>query len=152
MKLLLEYVSESPVKKGMFIIVMVSRRRVASPVYSDFTHLTWWRHKLETFPRHWPFVRDIHRSPINSPHKGQWRGALMFPLICVWHNSWLNNGDVGDLRCHRAHYDVTILSIVLQRATKCTGQTSRSLPMTSSWSTPCPTTNPGSTIPTRAML
>ena len=33
-----------------------------------------WKH----FPRYWPFVRWIHRYPMNSPHKGQWRGALMF--------------------------------------------------------------------------
>ena len=26
-----------------------------------------WKH----FPRYWPFVRGIHRSPVNSPHKGQ---------------------------------------------------------------------------------
>ena len=32
-----------------------------------------WKH----FPRYWPFVRGIHRSPVNSSHKGQWRGALM---------------------------------------------------------------------------
>ena len=38
---------------------------------------------MEHFPRHWPFVRGIHRSPVNSPHKGQWRGALMFSLICA---------------------------------------------------------------------
>ena len=36
-----------------------------------------WKH----FPRYWPFVRGIHRPPVNSPHKGQWRGALMFSLI-----------------------------------------------------------------------
>ena len=35
-----------------------------------------WKH----FPRHWPFVRGIHRPPVNSPQKGQWRGALM----CLW--------------------------------------------------------------------
>ena len=39
-----------------------------------------WKH----FPRNWPLVRGIHRSPVNSPHKGQWRGALMFSLICSW--------------------------------------------------------------------
>ena len=38
-----------------------------------------WKH----FPRNWPFVRGIHWSPMNSPHKGQWRGALMFSLICA---------------------------------------------------------------------
>ena len=32
----------------------------------------------KTFPRYRPFVRGIHRSPVNSPHKGQWHGALMF--------------------------------------------------------------------------
>ena len=44
---------------------------------------TLWRHIMETFPRYWPFVRGIHRSPVNSPHKGQWRGALVFSLICA---------------------------------------------------------------------
>ena len=43
---------------------------------------SWWRHQMKHFPRNWPFVRGIHRSPVNSPHKGQWRGALMFTLIC----------------------------------------------------------------------
>ena len=47
-----------------------------------------WKH----IPRYWPLVRGIHQSPANSPHKGQWREALMFPL---WR--------------HRAHYDVTIM-------------------------------------------
>ena len=64
-----------------------------------------WKH----FPRYWPLVGGIHRSPVNSPHKGQWRGALMFSLICVWINSWVNNHEAGDLICHRAHYDVTIM-------------------------------------------
>ena len=61
-----------------------------------------WKH----FPRNWPFVREIHRSPVDSPHKGQWRGALMFSLISAWTNGWLNNRNAGDLRRHRAHYDV----------------------------------------------
>ena len=39
-----------------------------------------WKH----FPRYWPFVRGIHRSSVNFPHKGQWRVALMLSLICVW--------------------------------------------------------------------
>ena len=38
--------------------------------------------KWKQILRYWSFVRGIHRSPVNSPHKGQWRGALMFPLIC----------------------------------------------------------------------
>ena len=66
-----------------------------------------WKH----FPRYWPFVRRIHRSLINSPHKGQWRGALMFSSICAWINGWINNGEVGDLRRHRAHYDVIVMEL-----------------------------------------
>ena len=65
-----------------------------------------WKH----FLRYWPFVRGIHRSPVNSPHKGQWHGALMFSLICVWMNGWVNNDrEAGDLRRHRSHYDVIVM-------------------------------------------
>ena len=64
-----------------------------------------WKH----FPRYWSFVRGIHRSPVNSTHKGQWRGALMFSLICDWINGWVNNRGAGDLRRYRAHYDVTVM-------------------------------------------
>ena len=67
-----------------------------------------WKH----FPRCWPFVRGVHRSPVNSPHKGQWHGALIFSLICTRtkKNGWVNNGEAGNLRRHCAHYDVTIMS------------------------------------------
>ena len=64
-----------------------------------------WKHS----PRYWPSVCGIYRSPVNSPHKGQWRGALMFSLICAWTKGWVNNGDAGDLRRHRAHYDIIIM-------------------------------------------
>ena len=66
--------------------------------------------KRKKFPRYYPFVRGIHRSAVNFPHKGQWRGALMFSLICVWTNGWVNSQDaVGDLRYHRSHYDVIVM-------------------------------------------
>ena len=38
--------------------------------------------KWNNFPRCWHFVRGIHQSPVDFPHKGQRRGALMFSLIC----------------------------------------------------------------------
>ena len=56
-------------------------------------------------------MRGIHRSPINSSHKGQWRGALMCYFISAWTSSWANNGKAGDLRRHRAHYDVRVMRI-----------------------------------------
>ena len=64
-----------------------------------------WKH----FPRYWPFARGIHRSPVNSPHKGQWRGALIFSLICVWINGWVNNREADDLRRYRVHCDVIVM-------------------------------------------
>ena len=48
-------------------------------------------------------------EPVNSPHKGQWRRALMFSLICAWISSWVNNREAGDLRRHRAHYNVIVM-------------------------------------------
>ena len=65
--------------------------------------------KWKRFPRYWPFVQGIYRWPVNSPHKGQWRGALMFSLICAWINGWLNNREAGDLKRHHAHCDVTVM-------------------------------------------
>ena len=43
-------------------------------------------------------------------HRWQWRGTLMFSLICVWINGWVNNREAGDLRRHCAHYDVTVIN------------------------------------------
>ena len=74
--------------------------------YENFVHNFWvallvinddvikWKH----FPRYWPFAQIIHRSPMNSPHKGQWRGALMFSLICARISGWVQNREAGDLR------------------------------------------------------
>ena len=66
-----------------------------------------WKH----FPRYWPFVQGIHRPPVKSPHKGQWRGTLVFSLICAWINGIINNHEAGYLSRHRAHYDVIIMII-----------------------------------------
>ena len=62
-----------------------------------------WKH----FPHYWPFVRGIIWSMVDSPCKGQWRGALMFSLICAWTNGWANK---GDLRQHHAHHDVIVMT------------------------------------------
>ena len=99
---------------GVFLIIFCGTNsaeviRHAKMLWSIFFNLhddvIKWRH----FPRYWPFVRGIHRSSVNSPHKGQWRGTLMFSLICAWINDWVNNGEAGDLRRYRAHYDVTVM-------------------------------------------
>ena len=55
----------------------------------------------------------------NSPHKGQGRGALMFSLICTRMNGWVNNDVAGDLRRHRAHYDVTVMYTTISQWSAC---------------------------------
>ena len=63
---------------------------------------TQWRHRMETFSALLAICEGIHRSPVDSPHTRQWRGALIFCLICDWTNGWANNRDTGD-------YDVTAM-------------------------------------------
>ena len=75
--------------------------------FSEHDGVIKWQH----FPRYWPFVRGIHRSPVKSPHKGQRRGALMFSLICASINRWVNNGEAGDFRRCRTHYDVIVMKL-----------------------------------------
>ena len=65
--------------------------------------IPWWRHQMETFPALLAICAG------NSPHKGQWRGALMFTLICARINVWVNNRGAGDLRRNRVHYDVIVM-------------------------------------------
>ena len=70
----------------------------------------WWRHQMETFSA--LLALCARNSPVTgeSPHKGKWRGTLIFSLICARINDWINNREVGDLRRHRAHYGVTVMT------------------------------------------
>ena len=73
--------------------------QLVSHIYS-----TWWRHQMEAFSALLAICAG------NSPHKGQWRGALIFSLIFVWINGWVNNHEAGDFRRYRAHYDVSVMN------------------------------------------
>ena len=84
-------------------VIMESRSLNWNQTQSHYDVIKW-----KPFPRYWPFVRGM-RSPVNSPDKGQWRGALMFSLICALINGWVNNREAGDLRRHRPHYDITAM-------------------------------------------
>ena len=61
-----------------------------------------WKH----FPRYWPLCGEFTGD---SPHKGQSCGALMFSLICALINGWVNKRAAGELRHHRAHYDIIVM-------------------------------------------
>ena len=59
--------------------------------------------------------REFTGHLVNSPHKVQWHGALMFSLICAWVNGWVNNRKAGDLRCQHTHYGVTIMLTITKQ-------------------------------------
>ena len=64
--------------------------------------------KWKYFLLYW-LVQGIHQLLMNCQHKGKWCGALMFSLIFAWIYGWVNNREAGDLRCHHAHYDITVM-------------------------------------------
>ena len=80
--------------------------RLCFPVHAG------WRHQIETFPRYWPFMRGMHRLRMDSPHKGQWCGGLMFCLMCAWTNDGANNPVASDLGRHLANRDVIVMGKV----------------------------------------
>ena len=69
------------------VLLLYHWKRAITAVVVSYAHddVIKWKH----FPHNWPFVRGINRSPVNSHHKGQWRGGLMFSLICAWINGWI---------------------------------------------------------------
>ena len=98
----------SPVDMGKFDQYLNTKKHNkmrAKYILSFHDDVIKWKH----FPRYWTFVRGIHRSPVNSPHKRQWRETLMFSMICACINDQVNNREAGDLRRYCAHYDVTVM-------------------------------------------
>ena len=93
------------------IVTHDSERMTASPHWFIPGHgdVIKWKH----YPHYWPLVRGVRRLSVISPHKGQWRGALMFSWICIWINGWINNREADDLRRYRAHYYVTVMCFFL---------------------------------------
>ena len=86
--------------------IMVHHYHIKPSAYGiSYGAMTWWRHQMKHFRVTSHFAGNS-LFPVNSPHKGQWRGALVFSLICTWINGWVNNREAGDLRRHRGHYDV----------------------------------------------
>ena len=55
---------------------------------------TWWRHQMETISASLALCAGNSPVPVSSPHIGQWRGALVFSLICAWINDWVNKRGV----------------------------------------------------------
>ena len=76
-------------------------------LWNTFVHMSWWRHLMETYSA--LLAIGARNSPMNFPHKGQWRGALILSLICAWLNGRVINREVGDLIHYHAHCDIIIM-------------------------------------------
>ena len=97
------------------VLYQHSRRTPHFGTWLDIDHDCCCKHdddiKWNHFSYYWPSMTGIHRSPVNSPHNGQCREALMFSLTFAWTNGWVNNRDAGDLRRHCVHYGVTVIFV-----------------------------------------
>ena len=92
--------SEDVPQNGYYMFI-IKISETESYMLSQTDYTSWWRHQIEIFSALLAFF--------NSPHKGQWRGALKFSLIWAWINAWVNNHKAGDLRRHCAYYDITVI-------------------------------------------
>ena len=105
-------------------VTRIANQKISLQILVRVRHATgvvdgnsWWRHQMETFAALLALcagnspVPGNSSVPGNSPHKGQWRGTLMFSLIYVWINGWVNNREASDLRRYRGHYDVSVMCV-----------------------------------------
>ena len=106
------FVLRQPSRSLSFNCIMNIYPSFENRTSKQVTDTQWWRHQMETFSALLAICARNHWSPVNSPHKGQWREALMFSLIYTRINGWVNNSEAGDLRRHRAHYAVTVMLAV----------------------------------------
>ena len=66
--------------------------------------------KWKQFPRYWSFVRGIHRSPVKFPAQRPVTRSFDVFFDRRPKYGWVNNREVGDLRRHRAHCDVSVVT------------------------------------------
>ena len=109
-KISLKFVPKGPINNIPALVQIMAWRRpgdkplsepmmVCSPTHICVTRPQW----VKTFLSIWACCYEL---VIQSD--------LMFSLICVWINGWVNNRKVGDLRRHRAHYDVTVMWMAIE--------------------------------------
>ena len=70
--------------------------------------ISWWRHQMETFSALLALCEEFTGHRWISHTKAS-DAELWCLLFCIWTNNWANKGNTGDLRCHRAHYDFTVM-------------------------------------------
>ena len=66
-------------------------------------------HQMETFSALLALYVGNSRVTGEIPHTKASDVEIWFFFDRAWTNSWPNDGDTDDLRCHSAHYDVTVM-------------------------------------------
>ena len=90
--------------------------RVTGHIGAIYSHslcrnIPWWRHQMDTFSTLQAICVGNSPVPGELPTQRPVTGALMFSLICTRIKGWVNNREAGDLRRHRANYDVLTMSL-----------------------------------------
>ena len=82
--------------------------------FTDICHLLpsnipRWRHQRETLSALLALCEGNPSVTDGFPSQRPVTWSFDVFFICAWTNCAANNRDAGDLRCHRAHYDVTTI-------------------------------------------
>ena len=86
----------SPGLNDQLLIVLMPSRSLGN---------AWWRHQMETFSA--LLILCTGNSPMTGDFTAQKPVTRNFDIFLL---CWVNNRDAGDLRRHRAHYDVTVMT------------------------------------------
>ena len=72
----------------------------------SYLFYSWWHHQMETSSA--LLVLCAVNSPVTGEFPSQRPVTRSFDFA-PWINGWVNNREAGDLRRHRAHYDVIVM-------------------------------------------
>ena len=81
---------------------------------------SWWRHQMETFSASLDLCEG--NSPVTCEFPSQRPVTRSFDFnlnLRLNKNGWKKHRDAGDLRCHRAHYDGTVMWFLFIRRGLC---------------------------------
>ena len=93
----------------------ISNRQLASTTLRSvkpalwFNTCPWWRHQMEIFSALLAILCGELIGTGEFPAQRPMTRSFMFSLICACINGWVKNREAGDLRRHRAHYDVIVM-------------------------------------------
>ena len=108
---LVQWLSLYQNKKGAhYWATITTHRRIMWWFLISISKNTSWRHQMQTISA--LLALCVGSSPVTGefPSQRPWRGALILSLLCAWINPWVNTSEAGDLRRHRAHYDVIVMN------------------------------------------